>query len=106
MNTQISHRHGSGTPAIDAYIEKKIARLPRYFDQISSVEVILDQQRNEHRVECIISVDHADDLVSHANSDDLYAAIDLCTDRAVRQLTDHKSKLRDDKHHSSNPGGA
>ncbi len=104
MNISITHRHGTGTPAIDTYIEKKVARLPRYFDQISAIQIILDQQKNEHRVECILCVEHADDLISHATGNDLYAAIDQCTDRAVRQLTDHKSKLRDDKHHQPNPG--
>jgi ribosome-associated translation inhibitor RaiA len=44
-------------------------------------------------------VDHGDPLISHADDADLYAAIDHCSDRAVRQLSDLKSRIRDDHHY-------
>jgi putative sigma-54 modulation protein len=105
VQISITTRHGDPTPAIEEYIQKKADRFTRYFDQISSIEVVVDHQKNEHLIECILSVDHSSPLVSHASCDDLYAAIDQCTDRAVRQLTDLKSKLRDNKHHPPGAGG-
>ncbi|MCH2139578.1 MAG: ribosome-associated translation inhibitor RaiA [Phycisphaerales bacterium] len=104
MQITITNRHTSGTPAIEEYVQKKAERFSRYFDRILSVEVILDQQKSEHLVECIVSVEHGDPVVSHSSSDDMYAAIDLSTDRMIRQLTDMKSKLRDSKHHPPSSG--
>ena len=105
MQISITTRHGDPTPTIEEYIQKKAERFSRYYDQLSAVEVVVDHQKSEHLIECILSVDHNAPLVSHASSDDLYAAIDQCTDRAVRQLSDLKSKLRDNKHHPPTAGG-
>jgi putative sigma-54 modulation protein len=104
MQTSITTRHGDPTPAIEEYINKKADRFTRYFDRISSIEVIVDHQKSEHLIECIIRVEHSEPLVSHASATDLYAAIDQCADRAVRQLTDLKSKLKDHKHHTPTSG--
>ena len=99
MNTTITCRHGDRTEAIDEYVQKKVDRLPRYYDKISAIEVILDHQKTVHEVEMIISIDHGDPMICHASDTDLYAAIDHCSDRAVRQLSDLKSRIRDDHHH-------
>ncbi|MDP7028728.1 MAG: ribosome-associated translation inhibitor RaiA [Phycisphaerales bacterium] len=104
MQISMTTRHGDTTPAIEEYVHKKAERFSRYFDRISAIEVIVDHQKAEHLIECIVSIEHGDAVVSHASSDDLYAAIDQCTDRAVRQLSDLKSKLRDDKHHTPTSG--
>jgi ribosomal subunit interface protein len=98
MNTTITCRHGDHTSAIDEYIQKKIERFSRFYNQITAIEIILDQQKASHRVEMLISLDHGDPMVCHADDDDLYVAIDHCSDRAVRQLTDLKSRIRDDHH--------
>jgi putative sigma-54 modulation protein len=98
MNTTITCRHGERTKAIDDYVLRKTEKLPRYYDQITSIEVVLDHQKSSHFIEMIISVDHGEPMVCHADDSDLYAAIDHCTDRAVRQLSDRKSRIRDDHH--------
>jgi putative sigma-54 modulation protein len=103
MRISITTRHGDATPAIEEYIQKKAEKLPRYFDRVSAIEIILDHQKSEHLIECIVSIQHGEPQVSHASSDDLYAAVDQCTDRAIRQLTDLKSRLldhRDHRHHT------
>ena len=98
MNMTITCRHGDRTPAIDQYVQKKTQRFPRFYDQISAIEVVLDRQKSNHSVEMIISVNHGDPMICHADSDDLYAAIDHCSDRAVRQLSDLKSRIRNAHH--------
>jgi putative sigma-54 modulation protein len=104
MQISISTRHGNPTPAIEEYITKKVERFTRYYDRISSIEIVVDHQKSEHLIECIVRVEHSDPLVSHASANDLYTAVDQCTDRAVRQLTDLKSKLKDHKHHTPKSG--
>ncbi len=103
MQISITTRHGEATPAIEEYIQKKAEKLPRYFDRVSAIEIIVDHQKSKHLIECIVSIDHGEPQISHSSSDDMYAAIDQCTDRAIRQLSDLKNKLldlRDHRHHS------
>lgn len=101
MKINIITRHADITPPIEEYVMKKAERLPRYFDQIESIEVVIDKIHNDYQVEVISTIEHGDPIIARSESQDMYACIDLCMDRAVRQLTDHKSRLRDRKH---NPG--
>tara|TARA_Y100001968_G_scaffold74034_1_gene65447 strand:- start:62 stop:385 length:324 start_codon:yes stop_codon:yes gene_type:complete len=103
MQINISTRNAELTPTIEEYAMKKAQRLTRYFDRIESIEVMLDKTKNTFQTEIITMIEHHDPIIARAESEDLYAAIDQCVDRATRQLTDHKSKLRDSKH--NNPTG-
>jgi putative sigma-54 modulation protein len=86
----------SGT--LREYVESKVARLPRYYDDVSSVEAILDFEAGRPSVEIIAHVDHrkAPFVASHCD-DDMYASIDLCMDKISQQLRRHKDKVRDRK---------
>ena len=46
----------------------------------------------------LTDVEHHDPFVATSNHEDLYACIDLVVDRSIRQLSDHKSRIRDNKH--------
>ncbi len=104
MQINISTKHTELTPTIEEYALKKANRLTRYFDRTESIELILDKTKNSHEIEIIVTIEHSDPIIARAESTDLYACIDLCIDRATRQLTDHKSKLRDSKHNPPTGG--
>lgn len=99
MQVQITSKHMGVTPAVEAYATTKVERLPRYFDRIQQVEVILDKAKIGYTTEIIVDVEHHEPFVARCEHEDLYASIDLAADRSVRQLSDHKSRLRDNKHH-------
>ena len=84
------------TPALRDYVETKLARLARHFEQPIDVRTQLSLDKPEHRAEATLSVSgrtlHAD-----ASAIDMYAAIDLLVDKLDRLLVKHKEKLVD--HH-------
>lgn len=84
------------TPALREYVESKLARLGRHFDQPLDVRTQLSLDKPEHRAEATINFSgrtlHAD-----ASAIDMYAAIDLLADKLDRLLLKHKEKLVD--HH-------
>lgn len=84
------------TPALREYVETKLARLARHFEQPIEVRTQLSLDKPDHRAEATVSVSgrtlHAD-----ANAIDMYAAIDLLADKLDRLLVKHKEKLVD--HH-------
>lgn len=104
MQIKISGKHVDVTPAIEDYARKKLERFPRYFDRIQQVELVIDRARNGYTIEVITDVEHHDPIVATDAAEDLYAGIDRVVDRSVRQLTDHKSRLRDNKHHTPTGG--
>ena len=84
------------TPALRDYVESKLARLARHFDQPFDVRTQLSIDKPAHRAEATVNLAgrtlHAD-----ANAVDMYAAIDLLADKLDRLLVKHKEKLVD--HH-------
>lgn len=101
MQTKITAKHMDLTPAIEEYAVKKVEKLHRFFDRIQLIEVVIDKAKNEYTVEIITDVEHHKPFIANTTDEDLYACVDAAVDRATRQLRDHKSKLRDDKHHQS-----
>ncbi len=100
MQVRISSKHVQVTPAIEEYASKKIEKFPRYFNRVQQVEVVIDKSRNGYTVEIITDVEHHEPIVATSSHEDLYACLDVGIDRSLRQLKDHKSKLRDNKHHT------
>ena len=100
MQVKISGKHMELTPPIEDYAFRKVEKFPRYFDRIQQIDVVIDRAKNGYVVEIITNVEHHDPFVASSTHQDLYACIDLGIDRSVRQLKDHKSKLRDNKHNT------
>lgn len=106
MQTKISSKHMDITPAIESYAARKVEKLSRFFDRIQQIDVVIDKAKNGYTTEIITDVEHHEPFVATSDHDDLYACIDLGVDRAIRQLKDHKSRLRDNKHHLPTSGTA
>lgn len=104
MDIKISGKHIDLTPAIQEYAAKKADKLSRYFDRIQEIAVVIEKSKNDFKTEIIVDVEHHDPIVASCSHNDLYASIDLSADRTTRQLTDHKSRLRDNKHHTPTGG--
>ena len=97
MNININARHMDVTDAIRAHVESKLERLPRYYDGIQSVEVILDVEAEHTVVEMIVSARRKSTFVATHRDADLYACVDQCLAKIVEQVRRHKDKVRDHK---------
>lgn len=99
METKISGRNMDLTDANVAYGEKKLAKLPKYFDRVQQLEMLVEKRKDDYHVEILADVEHhKGPFVANAADIDLYAAMDGVTDKAIRQLKEHKDRLRDHKH--------
>ena len=88
MQINVKGKHLEITEAIDSYVRKKCERLVRYFDQVQSIDCVIEKENNGYHVEFIVNYRDAD----------LYAAIDLAVDREARVISEHKKRMRDHKH--------
>lgn len=93
MQINITARHIKLTPAIAEYVQKKLEKAKRYFDHLIWAQVVLSVEKNRHIAEIVI---HASGHTfrSQEESMDLYAAIDLASDKIDMQLRRYKDKKR------------
>ena len=83
------------TPSIRSYIEDKIGKLDKYFENPSIIDanVVIKVRGKEQKIEITIPAVHYT-LRSEESHDDLYAAIDLTVDKLERQIRKNKTKIK------------
>lgn len=82
------------TPAIRSYIEEKIGKLDKYFEDASNINanVVIKVRGKEQKIEITVPAMHYT-LRSEESHSDLYAAIDLTVDKLERQIRKNKTKI-------------
>lgn len=101
MHIKISGHHITVTPAIEASILEKFARVERHFDHINSMQVVLSLDNHHsdcshkgqlnHKAEAILRVPGAE-LFAQAYADDMYASIAMLSEKLDRQVKRHKER--------------
>lgn len=99
MRVEVVGRQVHVSDAVRAHAESKVEKLTRYFDGIQLITCAISKPDHHHlfRVELVVDVEKGDDLVSHADNEDLYTALDLAVGKSQRQLTDYKERLKQGK---------
>ena len=96
MRIDVSGKRLALTDAITSHAEKKAEKILKHFDGITQIEIVLDQDsRDEFSAETLAHVVKHDPFVATATGNDVYGAIDQSVDRVVRQVQEHKERLRD-----------
>jgi putative sigma-54 modulation protein len=91
MQVNISGHQLDVTDALRTYVGEKLARLERHFDKITNVQVIMEVEKLKQKIEATLHI-AGGEIVANAEHEDMYAAIDLLTDKLDRQLIKHKEK--------------
>lgn len=99
MNLTITGHHLEVTPAIRDYVKGKIDRVIRHFDHVTSANVILSVEKLQQKAEVNLHV-RGRDIFTEAQDENLYAAIDMLTDKLDRLVIKHKQKQADHAHDS------
>ncbi|MFZ2290088.1 MAG: ribosome hibernation promoting factor [Halopseudomonas yangmingensis] len=94
MQLNISGHQLEITDALRDYVTEKMGRLERHFDKITNVQVTLEVEKLRQKAEATLHI-AGGEVVANAEHADMYAAIDLLTDKLDRQLIKHKEKQID-----------
>jgi putative sigma-54 modulation protein len=94
MQIQVSGQQLDVTPALREYVAEKFGRIARPFEKTFDARVVLGIDKLKHRAEATVKVAQR---VIHAEADavDMYAAIDVLSDKLDGQLRKHKEKVTD-----------
>ena len=83
------------TDSIKAYIEEKVNKLDKYFDNDDiEAKIVIKVANNREIIEVTIPTNKYT-LRAEERNEDLYAAIDLVIDKLERQIRKNKTKLND-----------
>ena len=82
------------TSSIRNYIEEKIGKLDKYFENPEEINasIVIKVRDKEQKIEITIPAMHYT-LRSEESHNDLYAAIDLTVDKLERQIRKNKTKI-------------
>jgi putative sigma-54 modulation protein len=102
MQVSLSGHHVDITESMRSYVNEKIERLDRHFDQALDIHIVLTVEKLRHKAEATLHVSgsnlHADDV-----QEDMYAAIDGLVDKLDRQGKKHKEKMKNHRLKSAAP---
>ena len=97
MQINLTGHHVEITPALKDYLNNKLERIERHFDNVTDIHCILTVEKLQHKAEAKINVSGGS-LFADSTEGDMYAAIDSLVDKLDRQIKKHKEKLTD--HHA------
>lgn len=94
MQVNITGHHVDLTPALRAYIDEKLQRISRHFDNLISINVVLTVEKHRQQAEATL---HAagKSIFANASHDDMYAAIDALADKLDKQVRRYKDRISD-----------
>jgi putative sigma-54 modulation protein len=94
----ITGKHVDITEAVKRYAEKKVSNLPKYYNSINQVEVVIDAGRGGNvSVEIIARGEHGKIFVVNETDKEVYRCIDTAAHKLEGQIRKKKAKERDNK---------
>jgi putative sigma-54 modulation protein len=96
VQIKISMRHGHIKDDTQTKIAEKLEKLPRIFDRITAVELIVDLERSDMpQVDLKVSAKHTPDFLASSMSENLMGAVEQAVEKIEQQLRKHKGNVQD-----------
>ncbi len=94
MKIKVTGRRYELEPKIKDRAIQEVEKLEKFFDNIVSASLILSQDGFRCEGELTMSVSRSK-LVSKASTEDMFATIEMVTDKMATQLKKHKGKMKE-----------
>ncbi len=87
------------TPALKDYVEKRIGKITKYFENLGEITVILAVTKGRHIVEVTVPINGML-LRGEEATTDMYTSIDLVIEKLEKQIEKYKTKIARQLKHS------
>lgn len=81
------------TDAIRDYVEKRVGKVTKYFENVGEITVLLTVVKGRHIVEVTVPIRGGIVLRGQEDTTDMYSSIDLVVEKLERQIRKQKTKL-------------
>ena len=103
MQVRISTRRGELSQATQEKITKKVEKLQRFFERLTSIDVTVDLTKaDEPTIEVLVSAEHKNDFVAKDSSKDMFGSLDTIIAKLGQQIKKYKEKIQN----HNRPGAA
>lgn len=97
MRINLTARHGHLPEGMQAYIEKNVQKLQKYYSGIVDADVVLDWEKRQKTVDFHVMV-HGTILKAETKAEHIHQAMDEAIDKIEVQLKRYKDKKRHKDH--------
>ncbi|KUK10898.1 MAG: SSU ribosomal protein S30P [Clostridia bacterium 41_269] len=80
------------TDALREWVEKKLGKIEKYFNDLKEIQVVLVVNRDRHRAEVTIPLDGIV-LRGEEETGDMYSSVDMVIDKLEKQIKKYKTKI-------------
>lgn len=95
MKISVTARHFEFNDSLRRHVEKRLARLARYDQRVSRVEITLTEEKRAKRVEALAAIAGDVDIHAEATAEDFRIAVNRVSDKLARQLKRRHDRRRD-----------
>ncbi|TKJ41531.1 ribosomal subunit interface protein [candidate division LCP-89 bacterium B3_LCP] len=92
MRVNVSARHFKASDKLQEFATGEVMRLQKYFDNITSGDIVLSWQKGSKSTEIILNV-NGTKLTANEDSHDFYKGIPKTVGKLESQLRKYKAKL-------------
>ena len=95
LETRINVRNGSISDEIQKTMKQKVAKLPKFFDRTTGIQVVADLRHTDNpKVEIIVSAEESNDFVASDTGSNVLTALESAIQKIEVQLKKHKEKIK------------
>ena len=96
MNVNITVRHTDISDQTKEYMEQKVQRLTKYFGNIQTVSIIVDEQKYNQKVEILVK-SPVFNIAIKESAEEVRAAFDKALHVAEKSIRREKERIQDAK---------
>ena len=94
MEIKLNAKNGELSDAVQETMKAKVAKLPRFFDRTTGIQVLADLKNSDSpKVEIIVSAEETNDFFASDTGSNVIVALDKTISKIEQQLRKHKEKL-------------
>jgi len=94
VEIKVTARHGSLSESTQEAMKAKVAKLPRFFDRTTGIQILVDLEHTDTpKVEIIVSAEETNDFFASDTGSNVIVALDSTISKIEQQLKKHKEKL-------------
>ena len=91
MHVDLTGHHVTITDSLRTYVDEKMQRIERHFDQITDAHMVLTVEKLNKKAEATLKL-RGTSVFAEVEAGDMYAAIDQLIDKLDRQVRKFKEK--------------
>jgi putative sigma-54 modulation protein len=94
VRISVTFRHTQPTGALKRYVEEKMHKIGKYLYRPLEAHVVLSVDSKDRQLAEVTLQTHRTTIHGREETNNLYSAIDLVTDKVEQQLRKYKTKTR------------